>query len=73
VKAFPHRPALDLKQRYPASKEEALDLLSKMLNFNPFFRPSVQECLDHPYLRCVKSAQLEQMAQKEVSLEVDGL
>jgi serine/threonine protein kinase len=59
VKAFPQRPSIDLKERYPAAKDEAVDLLIKMLNFNPFFRPSVQECLDHPFLRCVKSAQLE--------------
>ena len=71
VRAFPQRPPVDFKARYPAGKDEAVDLLTKMLNFNPFFRPSVQECLDHPYLRCVKSAQLEQVAEKDVVLDVD--
>ena len=71
VKSFHPRPPLDLKARYPAARDEALDLLSSLLNFNPFFRPTVQDCLDHPYLKCVKSAQLEQMAEKEINLEID--
>lgn len=41
VRAFPQRPPVDFKARYPAGKDEAMDLLTKMLNFNPFFRPSV--------------------------------
>jgi serine/threonine protein kinase len=34
--------------------EEAIDFLNKMLVFNPFLRPSIDECLDHPYLDKVK-------------------
>lgn len=40
----------DLGNRYKGATVEALDLLNKMLQFNPFFRISVDEALEHPFL-----------------------
>jgi len=39
-----------LKERFPAARPEAIDLLTKMLAFNPNNRPSAVDCLSHPYL-----------------------
>ena len=38
-----------LEALFPGSNAESLDLLTKMLQFNPFFRPSVDQCLAHPF------------------------
>jgi len=65
------RPRADLKLRYPAAKDEALDLLQKILVFNPYFRPNVQECLDHPYLNQVRNINIESKAACEVYLQAD--
>ncbi len=71
LKSFASRPRADLKQRYPAAKDEAIDLLHKILVFNPYFRPNVQECLDHPYFKQVRQINFESTAPSEVYLEAD--
>ena len=71
MKSFAIRPRADLKQRYPAAKDDALDLLQKILVFNPYFRPNVQECLDHPYLNQVRNMTIESKAACEVYLQAD--
>ncbi len=40
----------DLSQAFPGAVEDAIDLLSKMLVFNPDTRITVQDALKHPFL-----------------------
>ncbi|KAH0476808.1 MAG: uncharacterized protein KVP18_000303 [Porospora cf. gigantea A] len=40
-----------LAAKYPASSEQAIDLLAKMLIFNPNKRITVAEAIKHPFLR----------------------
>lgn len=41
-----------LRDQFPATaSEEALDLLSKMLEFNPDKRISVEDALGHPFMK----------------------
>ena len=55
---FPSRPPTDLREKFPASAPEGLDILSKMLNFNPNERQTVDELLSHPYFNdIVKNGQ----------------
>ena len=39
-----------LAERFPKARPEAVDLLSKMLVFNPHKRLTAVQCLEHPYL-----------------------
>jgi mitogen-activated protein kinase 1/3 len=71
LKSFPVRGRADLKTIYPGIGEEAIDLLNQMLVFNPFFRPSVEECLDHPYFKQVRVPLKELEAEKEVFLDFE--
>lgn len=59
LKSFKPRPHDNFRRRYPGARDEALVLLQKILVFNPFFRPSVEECLEHPYLKLVRQAHQE--------------
>jgi hypothetical protein len=43
-----------LKETYKGVGDEGIDMLNKMLVFNPYVRPSIDECLDHPYLSGVR-------------------
>lgn len=45
-----HRPSPDWRSRYPNASEEALDLLRRMLVFNPNKRITVREAMRHPFL-----------------------
>lgn len=40
---------------YPASPPEAIDLLKKMLQFNPQQRITLDECLAHPFITAYSS------------------
>lgn len=39
----------NLNKKYPGAGKDAIDLLDKMLLFNPYFRITVDEALEHPF------------------------
>lgn len=49
IKSLPRRNKQLWSSLYPKANPVALDLLSKMLVFNPTKRYTVQQCLAHPY------------------------
>lgn len=71
LEAFPQHPKADLSKMYPGAGEEALDLLSRMLNFNPFFRISVDEALSHSFFKKVRKTEKEITAETEIQIEFE--
>lgn len=69
--AFPSRPRADLSKLYPGAGEDALDLLSRILVFNPYFRLSIDEALNHPFFKRIRKAEKEINAVKEVQVEFE--
>lgn len=51
VRSLPFMPKIPFTQAFPDANPEALDLLEKMLTFDPADRITVDEALEHPYLR----------------------
>ena len=43
----------------PDESDECIHLLRKMLEYNPYFRPSADECLNHPYFDNLRDKFLE--------------
>lgn len=66
LEAFPPKTRLDLSTMYPGAGADALDLLNKMLVFNPYFRISVEEALNHPFFKRVKKLEKEVMAPHDI-------
>lgn len=56
---------------YPGAGPEAIDLLNRILVFNPYFRISVDEALVHPFFKKVKKAEKESVAAAEIQIEFE--
>ena len=62
----------DLKKIFPGSSEESLDLLEKMLMFNPYKRITVEECLNHPFFKNIRNKNLEKEEKFEIELKFES-
>ena len=60
-----------MKKKYPGSSEEAIDFLEKVLVFNPYFRSSLQTCLEHPLFANVRNPEKEAIMGQPVDLEFE--
>jgi serine/threonine protein kinase len=56
---------------YPAAGPEAIDLLNKILVFNPFFRITLEECLAHPFFKKMRKPEKELEAKEEMNFEFE--
>jgi len=54
---FKPRPATNLRKRFTRITDSGLNLLSMMLQFNPFIRLTVEQCLDHPYFDSIRDSE----------------
>ncbi|TRM60726.1 kinase-like domain-containing protein [Schizophyllum amplum] len=50
VRSLPHKPIVPFSKVIPSADSQAVDLLTKMLAFDPSDRITVKEALAHPYL-----------------------
>lgn len=69
LNAFPKRDRVDLGTIYPGAGEEAIDLLHKILVFNPYFRISFDDCLEHPFFKKLRKADKEQVAAESIKFD----
>ena len=54
---------------FPSENDECMHLIKKMLEFNPYFRYTAEECLAHPYFDNIRSTDNEK--NWDSKLEVD--
>ncbi|KAG9326389.1 hypothetical protein KVV02_008009 [Mortierella alpina] len=50
IRSLPKMPTIHFQQLYPRASPLAIDLLEKLLNFDPAARITVEQALAHPYL-----------------------
>lgn len=60
-----------LESRFPGASPEALDLLSKLLHFNPEKRISAEEALRHPYVAQFSNPEDEPVAERTITIPID--
>ena len=73
IKEYPtNYKGIDFEQRFPYASKNAIDLIRKMVTFNPFFRTSVQDCLKHPFFEKVRKPVQEVTNNDPVIIELDS-
>lgn len=59
LKRLPRYDRKPLEMRFPEASPEALDLLDKLLKFDPAERITVEQALEHPYVQSIRNRQFE--------------
>lgn len=75
LQSLPFKPKIPWTRLYPNAHAQALDLLEKMLSFNPQLRIKVEDALAHPYFEQYYDPQDEPIAQEpfKFDMELDDL
>ena len=60
-------------QLFPKSNPVALDLLSKMLNFNPNKRYTIEQCISHPYFETLHNPEEEPISESAFDWSFDDI
>ncbi|XP_020701903.1 mitogen-activated protein kinase homolog NTF3-like [Dendrobium catenatum] len=71
IKSLPYSPGISFSSLYPHADPLAIDLLQKMLVFDPSKRISVIEALQHPYMSPLYDPSTNPPADVPVDIEVD--
>lgn len=71
MEQFKYTPRKSLKDKYPGSDPESIDFLEHVLIFNPFFRITLQECLEHPLFTAVRVPEKESIIGTPVELSFE--
>ena len=72
LKSFTPIERVDMQQRYPGTTPEGIDLLNRMLQFNPYFRIRVDEALEHPFFQRVRKPHKERESDVQISLDFES-
>jgi serine/threonine protein kinase len=72
--SLPKKKSVPMAELFPAHKDEheALDLLSKMLEFNPSNRISMEKALEHPFLASLHNPDDEPIADFTFSFDFEN-
>lgn len=63
---------IDFVKKYPGASPEGIDLINRMLQFNPYFRITIDEALNHPFFTKVKKPHKEVLSDVKISLEFES-
>lgn len=72
LRSLPQCPRADFRSLYPSADPQALDLLDRMLVFDPAQRISVTEALAHPWLAALHDESDEPVADVPFTFDVPG-
>ncbi len=73
LRAFPAKEKQSLKKALPAAEDDAIELLEKMLEFNPYYRITAREALRHKYFAKVRNRASETEWPEPITLLTEGV
>jgi mitogen-activated protein kinase 1/3 len=72
VQAYPPTKPKDFREIFPGINGNELDLLTRMLSFNPRERITLDQAVNHPYFIPVRNVELEYLANRPVDFVFDS-
>ena len=72
LKSFTPIERINMAAKYPGASAEGVDLLNRMLQFNPYFRISVDEALAHPFFTRVRKPHKERESTEQITLDFES-
>ena len=54
ITSFDHLPRVDLKDKFAGIPDEGIDFLDRLLQFNPYFRMTLDQAIDHPFFADIR-------------------
>lgn len=60
-----------MAKKYAGASEDQIDLLNKMLQFNPYFRVSIEDALAHPCFKKIRKPAKETNAPKPIVIDFE--
>jgi mitogen-activated protein kinase 1/3 len=73
LRSFEKKNKKNLKERFSGSSDESLDLLCRMIEFNPNKRITIRECFEHPFFRNVRDTSKEKTSNNILNLDYENL
>ena len=61
-----------MHEKFPGSPPEAIDFLNRLLVFNPFFRMSLDEAIQHPFFTEIREKYTCQMKPEDIKINFDN-
>ena len=71
INGFPTHQRIDICNLFPNANEDALDLLRKMLEINPYYRITAKEALRHKYFTKIRNKSQEIERKEAITLISD--
>ena len=62
---------VDFTEKYPGANLGLIDLLNKLLQFNPAKRLTAQEALDHPVFKKIRNKDQEKIVSGSIKVSID--
>ena len=71
LSSFAHMDRQNLRDMYKGCEDDAIDFLDKILQFNPYFRLSIQEAVEHPLFDEVRKDESEITADSPIAFDFE--
>eukprot|EP00479_Gromia_sphaerica_P007958 TRINITY_DN2857_c0_g1_i1.p1 TRINITY_DN2857_c0_g1~~TRINITY_DN2857_c0_g1_i1.p1 ORF type:complete len:181 (+),score=43.38 TRINITY_DN2857_c0_g1_i1:532-1074(+) len=72
LRSLPKQKGVDYKEKFPGIKQDAFDLLTALLQFDPANRLTVDQALNHKFLEAVRE-KLKEKEASEVTFEFEDI
>jgi len=61
-----------LRETFPDTREDLVEILESLLQFNPYMRPTAKELMKHSIFNDIRIQKNELKAQHKINIDIDN-